>query len=93
MLRVDVVKKLGEFTLEATFESEGRVTGLFGNSGAGKTSLINMIAGLLRPDRGIISIDGETLDDTGTSTHIPVYRRRIICRGGGRADGRCRANR
>jgi len=32
---------------------------------------------LLRPDRGIISIDGETLDDTGTSTHVPVYRRRI----------------
>jgi molybdate transport system ATP-binding protein len=77
MLRVDISKQLGEFSIEASFASEGRVTGLFGNSGAGKTSLINMIAGLLRPDRGIISIDGETLDDTGTSTHIPVYRRRI----------------
>ena len=49
MLRVDVAKQLGEFTLEAAFESEGRVTGLFGASGAGKTSLINMIAGLLGP--------------------------------------------
>ena len=64
MLRVDVTKQLGEFSLEASFESQGRVTGLFGASGAGKTSLINMIAGLLRPDRGIIALDGETLDDT-----------------------------
>jgi len=52
MLRVDVSKQLGEFSLEAAFESQGRVTGLFGASGAGKSSLINMIAGLLRPDRG-----------------------------------------
>jgi molybdate transport system ATP-binding protein len=77
MLRVDVSKRLGEFTIEASFASEGRVTGLFGASGAGKTSLINMIAGLLRPDRGVISIDGETLDDTPTRTHLAVYRRRI----------------
>ena len=77
MLRVDVSKRLGEFTVEAAFASEGRVTGLFGASGAGKTSLINMIAGLLRPDRGIIAIDGETLDDTSARTHVAAYRRRI----------------
>jgi molybdate transport system ATP-binding protein len=77
MLRVDVSKRLGEFTVEASLASEGRVTGLFGVSGAGKTSLINMIAGLLRPDRGVISIDGETLDDTSTRTHVAVCRRRI----------------
>ncbi len=59
MLRVDVTKQLGEFSLEAAFTSEGRVTGLFGASGAGKTSLINMIAGLLRPDRGVIALDDE----------------------------------
>src|ERR1700680_2523971 len=77
MLRVDVTKQLGDFSLEASFTSEGRVTGLFGASGAGKTSLINMIAGLLRPDRGIIAVDGETLDDTMARTHVPVHRRRI----------------
>jgi molybdate transport system ATP-binding protein len=77
MLRVDVVKKLGEFTLEASFASEGRVTGLFGASGAGKTSLINMIAGLVKPDRGTIALDGETLDDSAAGLHIPPYRRRI----------------
>ena len=77
MLRVDVTKQLGEFSLEASFTSEGRVTGLFGASGAGKTSLINMIAGLLRPDRGVIALDGETLDDTAAGVHVPPHRRRI----------------
>jgi len=77
MLRVDVTRQLGEFTLHAAFVSEGRVTGLFGASGAGKTSLINMIAGLLRPDRGVIAIDGETLDDTAAGIHVPAHRRRI----------------
>jgi molybdate transport system ATP-binding protein len=77
MLRVDVAKRLGDFSIEASFTSEGRVTGLFGASGAGKTSLINMIAGLLRPDRGIIAVDGETLDDSMARTHVPVHRRRI----------------
>jgi molybdate transport system ATP-binding protein len=77
MLRVDIQKQLGGFSLEASFESQGRVTGLFGASGAGKTSLVNMIAGLTRPDRGVIAIDGETLDDTAKRVHVPAWRRRI----------------
>jgi molybdate transport system ATP-binding protein len=77
MLRVDVSKQLGEFSIEASFASEGRVTGLFGASGAGKTSLINIIAGLLRPDRGIVAIDGETLDDAAAGIHVAAHRRRI----------------
>ena len=77
MLRVDVSKRLGDFVIEACFASEGRVTGLFGASGAGKTSLINMIAGLLRPDRGSIVVDGEALDDTKANLHVPAHRRRI----------------
>ena len=77
MLRVDVTKSLGATTVEAAFDSEGGVTALFGPSGAGKTSLINMIAGLLRPDRGPIEVDGETLDDTARRIHVPAHRRRI----------------
>jgi molybdate transport system ATP-binding protein len=77
MLRVDVSKQLGEFSLRASFASEGRVTGLFGASGAGKSSLINIIAGLLRPDRGTIVVEGETLDDTAAKLHVPAHRRRI----------------
>ncbi len=77
MLRVDIAKQLGDFALEASFTSEGRVTGLFGVSGAGKTSLVNMIAGLLRPDRGLIALDDEVLDDTAKRIHVPPHRRRI----------------
>jgi molybdate transport system ATP-binding protein len=77
VLHVNLSKRLGEFVIDASFASEGRVTGLFGASGAGKTSLINMIAGLLRPDRGTIVVDGEVLDDTTVKLHVPVHRRRI----------------
>src|ERR1700754_1864008 len=77
MLRVDVTKQLGEFSLQAKFESQGRVTGLFGASGAGKTSLVSIIAGLLQPDRGVIAIDGDVLDDTAARIHVPPHRRRI----------------
>jgi molybdate transport system ATP-binding protein len=77
MLRVDVTKQLGEFSLQAAFESQGRVTGLFGASGAGKSSLINIIAGLLKPDRGVVVLDDERLDDTSAGIHVPPHLRRI----------------
>lgn len=77
MLRVDVSKALGETTVDVAFESAGGVTALFGASGAGKTSLINMIAGLMRPDRGRIELGGETLDDVSQRVHVPAHRRRI----------------
>lgn len=77
MLRVDIFKKLGDFTIEVAFTGEGRVTGLVGSSGAGKTSLVNMIAGLLKPDRGFIAVGNEVLDDTLAGIHIPPHQRRI----------------
>ena len=58
MLSVSVTHRLGDFTLDAAFESEGGLTALFGRSGACKTSLINAIAGLYRPDKGRIAVDG-----------------------------------
>jgi molybdate transport system ATP-binding protein len=77
MLRVDVSKKFSQVSIEASFDSASGVTALFGRSGAGKTSIISMVAGLLRPDRGVIALDGETLDDTAAGVHLPAYRRRI----------------
>ncbi|HTK13810.1 MAG TPA: molybdenum ABC transporter ATP-binding protein, partial [Xanthobacteraceae bacterium] len=77
MLSIDVTKQLGEFKLEAAFESDSRVTGLFGASGAGKSSIINMIAGLSKPNRGTITINSETMDDTARKLHVPPHRRRI----------------
>lgn len=77
MLRVEVFKQLGHFSLDVAFTSEGRVTGLFGSSGAGKTSLVSMIAGLVTPDRGLIAIDKAVLYDRGKHIDLPAYRRRI----------------
>ena len=77
MLSVSVAKKLGAFDLDVAFQSDGRVTGLFGASGAGKTSLVNIVAGLLRPDRGTVTLDGETLDDVQAGVHVPPHKRRI----------------
>src|SRR5450759_4901138 len=77
MLVVEVEKKLGEFSLMALFTSESGATALFGPSGAGKTSIINMIAGLLRPDRGRIVLDGDVLFDDAAHINVPVVRRRI----------------
>ncbi len=76
-LEVDVAHRLGAFSIAATFRAESGLTALFGRSGAGKTSLINLIAGLIRPDRGRILVDGETLVDVERGIFVPPHRRRI----------------
>jgi molybdate transport system ATP-binding protein len=76
-LEVDVRHQFGAFTLEARFTTDDGLTALFGRSGAGKTSLVNIIAGLLRPDRGRVVIDGRVLVDTAQGVFVPRHRRRI----------------
>ena len=77
MLAVDVEKQLGAFNLAARFEAAGGVTALFGPSGAGKTSVINMIAGLLTPDRGSIVLGDKVLFDDAAAINLPPHRRQI----------------
>ena len=74
---VDISHRLGDFAVDASFESAGRLTALFGPSGSGKTTLINLIAGLIRPDRGRIAVDGRRLVDTDAGLFVPKHRRRI----------------
>lgn len=76
-LEVDVSCRLGQFTIEAGFESGPGITALFGRSGSGKTSVINMIAGLLRPSRGRIVVDGRVLFDKQAGISLPVHKRGI----------------
>ena len=95
MLSVAVRHRLGAFVLDAAFDSAGGLTALFGRSGAGKTSLINAIAGLIRPERGHIAIDDTVLTDTATGRFVPAHRRRIgyvFRRGLPRAEPRQRAH-
>ena len=76
-LHVDIRHRLGAFSLNATFETSGRLTALFGPSGSGKTSLVNLIGGLLRPDEGRIVADGRVLADTAARIFVPRHKRRI----------------
>jgi len=76
-LEVDVYRRLGTFTLEASFSAGGGLTALFGPSGSGKTSLINTISGLLRPDRGRVMVDGRVLVDTEQGVFVPKHHRRV----------------
>lgn len=77
VLEVDVEKKLGAFTVAARFQVSAGVTALFGPSGAGKTTIVNMIAGLLTPDRGSIALDKTVLFDAAAKINVPPYRRNI----------------
>jgi molybdate transport system ATP-binding protein len=76
-LQVDVERKLGAFRLRASFAAEVGVTALFGRSGAGKSSLVNVIAGLLKPDRGRVQVEGRVLFDRDRGIDVPTARRRI----------------
>jgi molybdate transport system ATP-binding protein len=77
MLRIDVERRVGAFEMRVAFDSDAQVTALFGRSGAGKTSLVNLIAGLARPDRGRIEIDGRVLFDSATGIDLPAEARRV----------------
>jgi molybdate transport system ATP-binding protein len=77
VLVVDVAKKLGTLDLSVSFEAPGGATALFGPSGAGKTSVVNMIAGLLTPDRGAIALNGATMFDARVGINVPPPRRHI----------------
>jgi molybdate transport system ATP-binding protein len=77
VLVVKIEKALGALQLSVDFEAAGGATALFGPSGAGKTSLVNMIAGLLTPDRGSIALDDTILFDAAAGIDVPPHRRRI----------------
>jgi molybdate transport system ATP-binding protein len=76
-LAVDIRHRLGQFLLDVQFKAEGGLIALFGRSGSGKTSIVNIIAGLTRPDHAYIEIDGTVLEDTGSRISVPRHRRRV----------------
>lgn len=78
MLDLKIQKNQGGFLIDAAFQSIGAgVTALFGRSGAGKTSIINMVAGLVRPDKGRIVLNDRPLFDSEKGINLPPERRRI----------------
>lgn len=77
MISVHVQKSLGAFQLDASFEAPMGVTAVFGRSGSGKTSIVNAVAGLLRPDAGRISVGDAVLYDAGRRINLAPQRRRV----------------
>ena len=77
MLDVAVRKTLGTFSIDASFQAGQGITTLFGKSGSGKTSLINMIAGLVKPDSGHIQVNGRVLYDSKEGISLPIQKRRL----------------
>ena len=77
MIHVDVAQRLGDFELEVAFKADAPIVGLFGRSGSGKTSLVNALAGIARPRRGRIVVNGETLFDSDRGIDVLPERRRL----------------
>lgn len=78
MLLAQMRKKLGSLVIDVAFQSEkARVIALYGPSGAGKTSLISMIAGLIRPDFGSIRLNGAIFYDSDKKINMAPEKRRI----------------
>jgi ABC-type sulfate/molybdate transport systems ATPase subunit len=76
-LRVDVHSRIGTFALRARFELPPGLNVLFGPSGAGKTRLLRLLAGLDRPTSGRIELAGDVFDDVAQAVHTPTHMRRI----------------
>jgi molybdate transport system ATP-binding protein len=73
----DVTLPLAEFSLEVSEDLTKRTTAIYGPSGAGKTSLLEIIAGLRKPQRGTVRIDGRTLFDSEQHIDVPPRARRV----------------
>ncbi len=77
MLHVDIDLRRGSFARHIRIDAGQRVLALTGPSGAGKTSVLHAIAGLVRPHAGRIEIDGRVLFDSAARIDVPAHRRRI----------------
>ncbi len=77
MLEIDIELRRGRFQRHVRIVEDARVLALTGPSGAGKTSVLYAIAGLLRPVSGRIAIDGRVLFDSQRRIDLPTHRRRI----------------
>lgn len=78
MLELDFSQRLGDLAMEVNVTLPGRgITAIFGLSGAGKTSLINVIGGLTRPDRGRVVLNERVLVDRERGVWLPPEKRRV----------------
>ena len=77
MLRLDIELQRGNFHRHVRIDDDARIVALTGPSGAGKTTVLNAIAGLVTPRSGRIEIDGRVLIDHERRIDLTTHRRRI----------------
>ncbi len=82
MIELDIRKRLhtagGDMNLQLQLDiADGALLTLYGPSGAGKTSTLRLLAGLMKPDNGTITVDGETWFDSGKKIDLAPQRRQI----------------
>ncbi|HPA98060.1 MAG TPA: ABC transporter ATP-binding protein [Methanothrix sp.] len=78
MLEIDIEKRLRDFDLQLRLDvKQGQTLMLVGDNGCGKTTLLNLIAGLDRPDRGRIALDGRSLFDSDLGIDLPPEARGV----------------
>lgn len=74
--QIALEKHVGRLHLKLEIVSDAPLVALFGPSGAGKTTVLDMVSGVLRPDRGHIRVGGVTLFDSDRGIDVPVEQRR-----------------
>ena len=78
MLEIDIRKRLRDFSLEVKLSvARGEILMLVGDNGCGKTTLLNIVAGLQDPDAGRIALDGRSIYDSALKTSTPAEARNI----------------
>ena len=77
MIALDFRIEQGSFTLDVNQRLEARVTVLFGPSGSGKTTVLDAIAGLRTPVRGVIALNGRTVYSSGSGINLPPHQRHV----------------
>ena len=76
-LKVDIRKDFGDFTLDVAFEAGNETLALLGASGCGKTMTLKMIAGIEKPDSGLIELNGVTLFDSEKRVNLSPQKRQV----------------
>ena len=78
-LIVNIEKTLGDFHLKVNFTAEREVMALLGASGCGKSMTLGCIAGIVRPDKGHIELNGRVLFDSEKKINLPPQKRKVGC--------------
>lgn len=77
LIHIDVQHRTGDFVIDAQIDSGPGITALFGKSGAGKSTIVAMLAGLIKPDAGTIRVGEQTLFDSARNINVAPEKRQV----------------